>query len=53
MNNPTTDNEITKKWKVWSLAIDKVNNFIMPEIEKMWNLQKNKLTLNEMFVSKI
>lgn len=49
---PTTDNEITKEWKIYNYLANKIKVELFPLFENMYHLKKNKLTINELFVAK-
>lgn len=51
-NYPTVDNRITEKWKIWNIIHKQVKNEIYPDLESMYNLRKNKLGINEIFIIK-
>jgi hypothetical protein len=51
-NYPTIDNRITEKWKIWNIIYKQVKNKIFPTLESMYNLRKNKLGINEIFIIK-
>ena len=49
---PTTDNEITSSWEIYEQTVKLIKNRIFPEIVKMYNVDINKLGVNEIFVVK-
>lgn len=51
-NYPTTDNEITSSWLVYSVINEKIKNIIFPFIQKKYNVDKFKLSLIEIFIVK-
>ena len=48
----TTDNRITKNWSNWNMIYKKVRNIIFPILESMYNLKKEYLGINEIFIAK-
>lgn len=49
---PTTDNQITNKWKIYNnILYDKIN-VIKKHIENLFHLKKNKLKIHDLFVAK-
>jgi hypothetical protein len=51
-NYPTTDNEITPNWNIYTMINNKISNIIFPFIELKYNIDKSKLGLIEIFVVK-
>lgn len=51
-NYPTMDNQFTKKWENYRLVEKKVRTKIYSEIKKMFDIKKEKLGINEMFIVK-
>ena len=51
-NYPTVDNEITKDWTIYNDVLQVINNNIFDNISKLYNIDKNKLGINEIFVVK-
>ena len=49
---PTTDNEITQNWKSYKILKNKCDNIIFKNIEQLFYLVSNKLTIDEFFVCK-
>ena len=50
---PTVDNEITKEWDCYKFITKNIiEKIIYTEIEKLYNLKKNKLSINEIFIVK-
>ncbi len=49
---PTTDNEITKEWKIYNYLVNKIEVELFPLFENLYHLKKNKLTIDELFVAK-
>lgn len=49
---PTVDNEITTKWSIYNDIIIVIQNIIFNEISKLYNVDKKKLGINEIFVVK-
>ena len=51
-NYPTTDNEVTDTWSVWDMINYKINKIMYPKIAKMYNINQNKLGINQVFLAK-
>ena len=51
-NYPTTDNEITQKWKIFYDMKPIIRNNIYDEIAKNYNVDKTKLSIKEVFLVK-
>ena len=51
-NYPTVDNEITKDWVIYNDILQIINNNIFDNISKLYNIDKKKLGINEIFVVK-
>ena len=49
---PTVDNEITKKWSIYNDIYTIVSSTIFTEIAKLYNINKNDLGINEIFIVK-
>lgn len=49
---PTVDNQVDEEWDIWSLINNKVKNKIYPKIEKLFNIEKGKLNITEIFLVK-
>ena len=49
---PTTDNQITNKWLSYNYINSLIYNKIFKSISSMYNLNENKLGVNEIFVVK-
>ena len=49
---PTVDNEITKKWSIYNDIYKIVSSTIFTEIAKLYNINKNDLGINEIFIVK-
>ena len=49
---PTTDNQIKNTWKSYNLLTSRVYDSIIPELSKMYNVEANKIGINEIFVAK-
>ena len=51
-NYPTTDNEITKEWDTYNLIMYKVYEHIIPELSKLFDIEKYLLGIKEIFIAK-
>lgn len=51
-NYPTTDNEVTKKWKSYDYLQEKVNQIIFPKISEMYDVDTKLLHIKELFLIK-
>ncbi len=49
---PTTDNLIHKKWSCYSLLKQKIVSQLYPSFERLYQLQPNKLKIEEIFIAK-
>lgn len=52
VNYPTTDNEITSEWFSYNYINSLIYNIIFKRISSMYNVNKNTLGINEIFVVK-
>ena len=50
--HPTVDNEFNKKWENYKIIQKKITGKIYNEINKMYQVKKEKLRINEMFIVK-
>ncbi len=51
-NYPTVDNEITKNWQIYNDILQIITNNIFDSISKLYNINKKKLGINEIFIVK-
>ncbi len=49
---PTTDNEITKKWYSYNKIVYSIYDKIIPEIVKLFEINPQIVSVNEIFISK-
>ena len=49
---PTTDNEINKEWNTYNYINNAIHNRVFKEIERLYNVRKSELGINEIFVAK-
>lgn len=49
---PTTDNQITSKWKCYSNIETKIKQILYPEYSKLFNINKSLLEIEELFIAK-
>ena len=49
---PTTDNQITKSWKCYPFLKKIIETKIFPNLSKLFQLNQNKLLINEIFIAK-
>lgn len=49
---PTTDNRVNSTWNVWGMIKNKTSKMMYPEFAKMYNLDPNKMVINEIFLVK-
>ena len=51
-NYPTINNQITKKWTIYNNIYKIVSSTIFNEIVKLYNINKNNLGINKIFIFK-
>jgi len=51
-NYPTTDNEVTQKWKCYDYLEKKVHGDVFNKISQLYNIDKNNLHIKELFIIK-
>lgn len=51
-NYPTTDNEVTKKWKSHTYLKKRVDDVVFPKIAEMYNMDEKQLHIKELFLVK-
>lgn len=49
---PTTDNEITSEWNTYNYISNKVHDVLFMKLQEMYNVDKNELGINELFIAK-